>query len=236
MPIRRSTSRRAGLARLHRGLDVGAAAGQAGAEFVEDQAEALRVGQFVDVVDQVGVDAGAVVLQRQQVLAGAGLAGGDPASAAAPRASRERGAASAGSRRTSRRSATAGGSGSWRRCGSPGSRGRSIFITITALPGLDCGLAVFVAVDFARQGDADRLDFADVGAGDADLLALDHEAAVVEDRPHDVAVAAAAAAGDEQDDDDDRRRDERADDERLRLMGRVARRPGCTGTWSRRSR
>ena len=61
MPNRRSTSRSTGLARLTSRLDVVAAAGEAGAEFVEDQAEALRVGQRVDVVDQVGVDAGAVV-------------------------------------------------------------------------------------------------------------------------------------------------------------------------------
>ena len=123
---------------LDRRLDVGAAAGEAGAEFVEDQAEALRVGQFVDVVDQVRVDAGAVVLQRQQVLAGAGLAGRDLLQRRRRLASRARAAGSGGSRRTSRRSATAAGSGSWRRCGSPGSRGRSIFITITALPAIAC--------------------------------------------------------------------------------------------------
>ncbi len=58
-------------------LDVLAAAGQAGAEFVEDEPEALRIGQPVDVVDQVGVDGGAVVLQRQQVLARPRLAVGD---------------------------------------------------------------------------------------------------------------------------------------------------------------
>jgi hypothetical protein len=54
-------------------LDVLAPRRQAGAQFVEDETEALRVGQALDVVDQVRVDAGAVVLHRQQVLAGPGL-------------------------------------------------------------------------------------------------------------------------------------------------------------------
>ena len=49
-------------------------------------------------------------------------------------------------------------------------------------------LAVFVAVDLAGQGDVDGLDFADVGAGDPDLLASDHERAVVEDAADDVGV------------------------------------------------
>ena len=105
-------------------FEVLAAAGQPGAEFVEDEAEALRVGKGLDVVDQVGVDAGAVVLHRQQVLARRPAARRGSASAAGERASRARGAGSGCSRRTSRRSATAGGSGSWRRCGSPGTRGR----------------------------------------------------------------------------------------------------------------
>ncbi len=123
-PNRRSTSRRTGLARLTSDLEVFAAAGEAGAEFVEDEPEALRVGQRLDVVDQVRVDAGAVAAERQQVLACALLAVGDLSSAAAAAASPAPAAGSGGSRRTSRRSATAGGSGSWRRCGSPGSRDR----------------------------------------------------------------------------------------------------------------
>ena len=64
------------------------------------------------------------------------------------------------------------------------------------------GLAVFVGGDLARHRDPDRFDLADVGAGDTDLLALDHEAAVVEDPAHDVAAVAAAAGGDEDDRDD----------------------------------
>ena len=121
-------------------LEVFAAAGEAGAEFVEDQAEALRVGQLVDVVDQVRVDAGAVVLERQQVLARPRLRRLRSSSAAAAASSPGRAAASGGSRRTSRRSATAAGSGRRRRRGSPGSRDRSIFIAITALPGTEIGL------------------------------------------------------------------------------------------------
>ncbi len=73
MPNSVSTSRRTGLARLTSDLEVAAAAGEAGAEFVEDQPEALRVGQRLDVVDQVRVDAGAVAAERQQVLARARL-------------------------------------------------------------------------------------------------------------------------------------------------------------------
>ena len=109
---------------LDQDFEVFAAAGEAGAEFVEDQPEALRVGQRLDVVDQVRVDAGAVAAERQQVLAGAGLAGLDLLQRRRRRASPAPAAGSGGSRRTSRRSATAAGSGSWRRCGSPGSPGR----------------------------------------------------------------------------------------------------------------
>ena len=101
---------------------VFAAAGEAGAEFVEDQREALRVGQGLDVVDQVGVDAGAVA----RAAAGTGRRPSPLAILLQRRRRRRAGARGrvGGSRRTSRRSATAGGSGRWRRCGSPGSRGR----------------------------------------------------------------------------------------------------------------
>ena len=109
---------------LDQHLEVVAAAGEAGAEFVEDEPEALRVGQRLDVVDQVRVDAGAVAAERQQVLARARLPVGDLLQRRRRRRARAPAAGSAGSRRTSRRSATAAGSGSWRRCGSPGSRGR----------------------------------------------------------------------------------------------------------------
>ncbi len=73
-------------------------------------------------------------------------------------------------------------------------------------------LAVFVLDGFAGLGDVDRFDRADVGAGDADLLAVDHEGAVVEDRPDPVA-AGFAAAGDQQDDDDDRHHQCRREDQ-----------------------
>ena len=134
IPNTRSTSRRIRVGALDRRFEVFAAAGQAGAEFVEDQPEALRVGQRLDVVDQVGVDAGAVVPSGSRYWPAPGwpdgiLRSGGAGCCPAPAAG------SAGSRRTSRRSATAGGSGSWRPGGSPGSRGRSISITITALPG-----------------------------------------------------------------------------------------------------
>ena len=92
-------------------------------------------------------------------------------------------------------------------------------------------LAVFVAGDLARHGHADRFDFADVGAGDAHLLALDHERAVVEDRAHDVALVAAAGrrrAGRRR---RRRRRAARAIRAFLRLL-LMARPPGCTGTRS----
>ena len=125
---------------LDQDLEVLAAPGQAGAEFVEDQPEALRVGQRLDVVDQVRVDAGAAAAERQQVLAFARLAVGDLLQRRRRLACPAPAAGSGGSRRTSRRSATAGGSGRWRRCGSPGSRGRSISITMIALPGLSTGL------------------------------------------------------------------------------------------------
>ena len=49
-------------------------------------------------------------------------------------------------------------------------------------------LAVFVGDGVAGHGDADGFDLADRGAGDADFLALDHEAAVVEDGADAVAV------------------------------------------------
>ncbi len=57
--------------------EVVAPGGEAGAEVVEDQPEAVAVGDALDVLDQVEVDGGAVVLQGQQALALAGLALGD---------------------------------------------------------------------------------------------------------------------------------------------------------------
>ena len=53
--------------------EVAAASGEAGAEFVEDDRQALAFGQAVDVAEQVDVDRAVGVLHRQQVLAGAFL-------------------------------------------------------------------------------------------------------------------------------------------------------------------
>ena len=63
--------RRIGAANNRR--EVRASGRQAGAEVVEDQTEALRERQALDVVDHVEVHGLAVVLDRQQVLAGTGL-------------------------------------------------------------------------------------------------------------------------------------------------------------------
>ena len=121
----RSTSRRTGLARLTSLLDVFAAAGEAGAEFVEDEPEALRVGQRLDVVDQVRVDAGAVVARA---AAGTGprraRRRGSPSAAAAARCPGARGRVGRQSTNFSPisdcgRIMAAGVAG-----GSPGSRGR----------------------------------------------------------------------------------------------------------------
>ena len=158
MPKRRSTSRRTGLARLTSRLDVVAAAGEAGAEFVEDQPEALRVGQRLDVVDQVRVDAGAVAAERQQVLAGARLRRRGSASAAA--AAGEPGARGRVGRQSTNFSPISDCGRIWqlaslRKSWKPGS---VMFITITALPGTATGLPSAVGDGLARHRDADRLD------------------------------------------------------------------------------
>ena len=103
--------------------EVAAAAQQAGAEFVDDDREALAFGQPVDVVQQVGVDR-AVGVGDGQVGTGLRLRGRRGSSSAGAAAACLRPAAGWGcSRRTSRRSGPGGGSCSWRRCGSSGSRG-----------------------------------------------------------------------------------------------------------------
>ena len=58
-------------------VEVLAASGKACAQVVEDEAEALRIGQAVDVLDDVQVHLLAVVLERQEPLAGSRLAVGD---------------------------------------------------------------------------------------------------------------------------------------------------------------
>ena len=152
------------------------------AEVVEDQAEALRVGAAVDVLDEVEVDRLAVVLERQQVLAGAGLAVGDLADLRAAARRRQSAAGCSGIRRSARRAATgarirheASSRKSW-------NAGSSISITTTALPGIALPPSSRLTISSSRR-DLDLLDRPDLGAGDPDLLAGDEEAAVVEDRP-----------------------------------------------------
>ena len=101
---------------------VAAAPGQAGAQLVEDDRQALAVGQAQRVVDQVEVDGLGGLRDRQQVLALAGPAARSCA-ASAPAGRSRAAAGSACTRRTSRRSATAGGSCTRRRGGSRRSRG-----------------------------------------------------------------------------------------------------------------
>ncbi len=188
---------------LDQHFDVFAAAGQAGAEFVEDQPEALRVGQGVDVVDQVGVDAGAVVAERQQVLAGPRFAGGDLLQRRrrfGPRRPRQGRLAVdellADQRLRPDQAACVLPPVLEARVGDVHDDDR--------LARLFDRLAVLVGDRFPGHGDADFFDFADVGARHPHLLAVDHEGAVVEDRPHPVA-AGFAAARDQEDDRDDGR-------------------------------
>jgi hypothetical protein len=156
----------------------------------------------VDVVDQVGVDAGAVVLERQQQLAGTGLA--------VRYFFQRRWRLRAGRPRQGRAAVEVLLADQRLRADQAG----GVFAKVLEAGVFDLhhdhGLArnrlwpaVFVAVDLARLGDVDRFDFADVGAGDPDLLARDHERAVVEDPADDVAVVAATRRRDQEDRDDD---------------------------------
>ena len=100
-------------------VEVGAAPGQPGAELVDQDREALALGQPRDVAEQVDVDRAVSVLHGKQVLARCLRVRGRSSSAGAAAACRQRAAASAGSRRTSRRSGPAGARCSWHRRGSP---------------------------------------------------------------------------------------------------------------------
>ena len=96
-----------GVRAVDHGAEVVAAGGEAGAELVEDDPEAVAVGRPVDVVDQVQVDRLAV---RLDAAAGAGprpAGRRGPPRARAAAASRARAAGSGRSRRSARRSATA---------------------------------------------------------------------------------------------------------------------------------
>ena len=169
-----STSRSAGIGAADDLVDLLAAAGEAGAELAEDQREPLPVGQAHDVVDQVEVDR----LRRcSRPAAGTGPCPRRGRSCAAPAAPRRRrrASASACTRRTSRRSATAGGPGSWASV-------RKSWYAGSWMSSTTDGLEV--------AGDVQRVDLADLDAGDLDVLAGDHEAGVVEDRAHLVGAAA----------------------------------------------
>ena len=159
---------------------------EAGAEVVQDQAEAVRIGLAHDVVDQVEVDRLAVLLERQEALAlAAARPRGSPRAPAAARCPAP-GAAWARTPRTSRPGATAGGSCRTRPRGSPGSRDRRSACTTTALPGLGAPVGVRRLVG---EGDVELGDGADVGARDPDVLVGRQEGGVVEDRADLVGVA-----------------------------------------------
>ena len=162
-----------------------------GAEVVEDQPEAVGVGLAHDVVDQVDVDFLAVVLQRQEVLPGSGLAVGDHVQRRRRLGARAPAAGSACSRRTSRPAATGDGSGRRRPGGSPGSRARRS--SSRRPPCRDPALPSRCASSPGSVTSTER-HRPDVGAGDPHLLAGDQEAAVVEDRADLVVVPVAARA------------------------------------------
>ena len=171
---------------------VVAAGGEPGAELVEDQAEAVRVRLAVDVVDEVEVDRLAVVLQRQEVLAGARLAVGDLLErAAAPASGRAR-------LRSAEQSTNFSPSSD---CGRIRQRGVAAEVLEAGVGDLehDDRLAG-VGLPSARTGSpgsetVDAVDRADLGAGDPHVLAVDEEAAVVEDGADHVGAPSLAAAG-----------------------------------------
>ena len=193
-------------------LEVLATTGERRPQFVEDQAEALCVGQALDVVDQVRIDAGAVALDRQQVLTGAGLAVRDLLEGWRRRSPR-------GSWLVGRQSTTFSPISDWGRITQLASRRKSvkpsslILSTSRALPGASTRLPVLEAGDFAVFGHGDFLDRADLGAGGAHFATRRDESAAVENRADQVAVVAVVAAGSEEGDHDDR--DDPDDDQRL---------------------
>ena len=168
-----SSSCRAGLARRMTALRSLPRPIQAGAEFVDDDREALAFGQPVDVVQQVGVDRAVGVGDRQVVLARAFVGRRGSSSAGAAAALLRPAAGWGRSRRTSRRSEPWGRIvqvASLRKFWKPG------------LPMLSTTAALAVRRGF------DRFDGADFDGGDVDVLPRDDVGRVVEDRAHGVGV------------------------------------------------
>ena len=168
-----SSSCSAGLARRIDRAEVAAAVHQAGPEFVDDEREALRVRAAAGCRRAGPSRRGWGVRDRQEVLAGAFVAGAGSSSAAAAAACLPPAAGWVRSRRTSRRSAPAGGSCSWRRWRKSWKPGLPMLRTTAA---------------FALRRRFDRFDGADLDAVDLDVLAGDDVAGVVEDRAHGVAA------------------------------------------------
>ncbi len=161
-------------------VQVAPAPGQAGAEFVDDDREALALGQAVDVAEQIDVDRARGVRDRQQVLPFAFVAAGDLVQ-----------------RRRQRRAFGA-------RLG-----GQAVDeLLADQRLGFDRAARVGAEVLEARVFDVqhdrrlrgrrrrDRPDDAHLHALDLHVLAGDDVGGVVEDRAHGVAAAGAAAAGD----------------------------------------
>ncbi len=176
-----------------------AAGGEAGAEIVEDQAEAVRIGLFHDVVDEVEVDRLAVLLERQQILPLAGLSLGDLLE---------------GRGRRRRRSPRLGElaldellTDQRLRPDQAGGVGPEILKSGIGDRHHDHGLAgLGIAVGpggLVGAGDVDLLDDADLCPGDPDLLVGNDEGGVVEDRADLVhpLLTAGGGAGDEHGDD-----------------------------------
>ena len=171
--------------------EVGTAGCQARAEVIEDQPEALDLGLAGDVVDEVEVDLLAVVLDRQEVLAGAVLAVRDLL---------ER------RRRLGARSARLGGlaldvllAEERLRADQAGGVAQEVLEARVGDAEDRDGLAgVLVAVALDRltgQRDRDLVNRADRGARDPHVLAVDEEAGVVEVGANLVAAAVAVLAG-----------------------------------------
>ena len=165
-----------------------ATGGEAGAEVVEDQPEAIDLGLAGDVVEQVEVDGLAVVLERQEALPLAGLAVGDHVELW--RRLGDRGA------RLGRRAVDELLAEQRLRPDQAGGVGAEVLEAGVGDLENDRGLARVVAAvrvyDLAGLRDVDRADRAHVGAGDPHLLVLDEEAGVVEVGAHLVVVGRAA--------------------------------------------
>jgi hypothetical protein len=180
-------------------VEVRAAAGQAGAELVEDDRQALALGQARDVVDQVDVDRLGGALDRQQVLARAALALGDLAQRRrrllALRARLRRRALDvllADERLRADRALRVGAE-----------------VLERGLGDLEHDRSAVVV------GHVELVDLADVDAGDADVLPGDEREGVVEDRADLVArgVGVVAGPGAEHRDHGGRREHERDDED-----------------------